>query len=172
VYLNPRNRVGATRSSKFAVICIIPLVLKQNTADIKRMLKFLCITLLTLSLGLTGCNTKERYARNNAAARGWLAANPASGHIRVAGKWKPDDEGWGNAQLQQTGTRITGTIGLYTIEGHVKGEDVYLVMSEAGWAYYSAVLKKKGDLLSGFYSAHVPFNTRDQETFVLTRLKN
>jgi len=133
------------------------------------MLKSLCLVLLAFSLGLAGCNTKERYARNNAAARGWLAANPASGHIRVAGKWKPDDEGWGDAQLQQTGTRITGTIGLYTVEGHVNGPDVYLVMSENGWAYYSAVLKKKGDTLSGFYSAHVPFSTRDQETMVLSR---
>jgi len=133
------------------------------------MLKLLCLTSLVLSIGLVGCNTKERYARNNAAARGWLAANPASGHIRVAGKWKPDDEGWGDAQLQQTGTRITGTIGLYTVEGHVNGPDVYLVMSENGWAYYSAVLKKKGDTLSGFYSAHVPFSTRDQETMVLSR---
>jgi hypothetical protein len=136
------------------------------------MLKFLCITLLTLSLSLTGCNIKERYARNNAAARAWLAANPASGHIRVAGNWKSDDEGWGDAWLQQSGSHIAGTIGLYTVEGHVKGEDVYLVMSEDGWAYYSAVLKKKGDTLSGFYSAHVPFNTKDQETFVLTRSKN
>jgi hypothetical protein len=53
----------------------------------------------------------------------------------------------------------------------VKGPDVYLVMSEGGWAYYSAVLKKKGDILSGFYSAHVPFSTKDQETFVLSRSK-
>jgi hypothetical protein len=136
------------------------------------MLKFLGISLLTLSLCLTGCNMKERYSRNNAAARAWLAANPASGHTRVAGNWRPDEEGWGDALLQQSGARITGTIGLYSIEGHVKGEDVYLVMSDDGWAYYSAVLKKKGDALSGFYSAHVPFNTRDQETLVLTRSKN
>jgi hypothetical protein len=135
------------------------------------MFKFLCSTLLALSLGLVGCNTKERYARNNAAARAWLAANPASGHTRVAGDWKPDDEGWGEARFEQTGSRITGTIGLYTVEGHVKGPDVYLVMSEGGWAYYSAVLKKKGDILSGFYSAHVPFSTKDQETFVLSRSK-
>ena len=164
--------MGATRSSKCAWICIIPLVLRHNTADIKPMLKFLGLTLLLTSLGLTGCNTKERYARNNAAARAWLAANPASGHIRVAGNWKPDDEGWGDARLLQTGSSVTGTIGLYTIEGHVKGEDIYLVMSDDGWAYYSAVLKKKGDALSGFYSAHVPFNTRDQEPFVLTRSKH
>ncbi len=136
------------------------------------MFKFLCLTSLVLSIGLVGCNTKERYARNNAAARAWLAANPASGHIRVAGDWKPDDEGWGEARFEQTGSRITGTIGLYTVEGHVKGEDVYLVMSENGWAYYSAVLKKKGNTLVGFYSDAVPFSTRDQETFVLTRSKN
>ena len=135
------------------------------------MLKFLSVTLLALTVCLTGCNTKERYARNNEAARTWLAANPASGHMRVAGEWKPDDEGWGEARFEQTGSRVTGTIGLYTVEGHVKGADVYLVMSENGWAYYSAVLKKKGDILSGFYSAHVPFSTKDQETFVLSRQK-
>jgi hypothetical protein len=45
-------------------------------------------------------------------------------------------------------------------------------MSEHGWAYYSAVLKKKGNALVGFYSDAVPFSTRDQETFVLTRSKN
>lgn len=136
------------------------------------MLKFLCLTSLVLSLGLVGCNNKERWAKNNAAAQAWLAANSSSGHMRVAGNWTPDDEGWGEAKFQQNGSRITGTIGLYTVEGHVKGEDVYLVMSENGWAYYSAVLKKKGNTLVGFYSDAVPFSTRDQETFVLTRSKN
>jgi hypothetical protein len=136
------------------------------------MLKFLCLTSLVLSIGLVGCNTKERYAKNNAAARAWLAANSSSGHMRVAGNWTSDDEGWGAARFEQSGSRITGTIGLYTVEGHVKGEDVYLVMSEHGWAYYSAVLKKKGNTLVGFYSGAVPFSTRDQETFVLTRSKN
>lgn len=136
------------------------------------MFKFLCATLLALSLGLVGCNTKERFAKNNAAAQAWLAANSSSGHMRVAGNWTPEDEGWGEAKFQQSGSRITGTIGLYTVEGHVKGEDVYLVMSENGWAYYSAVLKKKGNALVGFYSDAVPFSTRDQETFVLTRSKN
>jgi hypothetical protein len=154
------------------VICIIPLVLLPDTADINPMTKFLGITLLMFSLGLTACNTKERYARNNAAARAWLAANPASGHTRVAGNWQPDDEGWGTARLEQAGSRVTGTIGLYTVEGHVSGDDLYLVMSEGGWAYYSALLKKRGDILKGFYSAYVPFSTSDQESFVLSRLKN
>lgn len=106
------------------------------------MTKFLGMTLLMFSLGLTACNTQERYARNNAASRAWLAANPASGHTRVAGNWQPDDEGWGTASFQQSGSRVTGTIGLYTVEGHVSGDDLYLVMSDGGWAYYSAVLKK------------------------------
>ena len=133
------------------------------------MLKFLCITLLLTSFGLTGCNTKERYAKNNAAAQAWLAANSSSGHMRVAGNWTPDDEGWGEAKFQQSGSRITGTIGLYTVEGHVKGEDVYLVMSENGWACYSAVLKKKGKNLVGFYSDAVPFSTRDQHSLMNTK---
>jgi len=136
------------------------------------MPKFFCSAFLLLSLVLTACNTKERYARNNEAARAWLAANPASGHTRVAGNWKPDDEGWGDAKIEQAGSRVTGTIGVYQIEGHVKGEDVFLVMSNEGWAYYSAVLKKKGDVLSGFYSAEVPFSTSDQESFVLARVKD
>ena len=153
-------------------ICIIPLVLPPDTTDIQPMMNFLGITLIVFSLGLTACNTKERHARNNAAARAWLAANPASGHTRVAGTWQPDDEGWGTARLEQSGSRVTGTIGLYSIEGHVSGQDLYLVMSEGGWAYYSALLKKKGDTLEGFYSAGLPFRTSDQEKFVLSRLKN
>ena len=136
------------------------------------MLKFLCLTLLLLPLGLVGCNNKERWAKNNAAAQAWLAANSPSGHMSVAGNWTPDDEGWGEAKFQQSGRRITGTIGLYTVEGHVKGEDVYLVISENSWAYYSAVLKKKGNALVGFYSDAVPFSTKDQEKFELTRSKN
>jgi hypothetical protein len=135
------------------------------------MMKSLGIALLMFSLGLTACNTKERYARNNAAARSWLAANPASGHMRVAGSWQPDDEGWGTAKLEQAGSRVTGSIGLYTVEGHVSGEDLYLVMSEGGWAYKTHLLKKKGETLKGFYSAYVPFRTTDQENFVLSRLK-
>jgi hypothetical protein len=83
----------------------------------------------------------------------------------------PIEEGWGYAFFQQTGSRITGKIGIYSVEGHVSGEDVYLVMSENGWAYYSAVLKKKGDTLTGFYSSRLPFSTKNQETFVLTRMK-
>lgn len=135
-------------------------------------MKPLCLTLLVLTLGLAACNTKDRYARNSAAARAWLAANPAAGHARVAGNWTPDEEGWGNAALKQEGSRVSGTIGLYTVEGHVSGEKLYLVMSEGGWAYYSAVLKKKGDTLVGFYSSAVPFSTKDQDDFVLTRVKN
>lgn len=133
------------------------------------MPKFFCFALLVLSLGLTACNTKERYARNNAAARAWLDANPAAGRMNIAGTWTPNDEGWGDARFQQSGSKVSGTIGLYSVEGHVKGQDDYLVMSENGWAYYSAVLKKKGDSLTGFYSGKVPFDTRDQEIFVLTR---
>lgn len=84
----------------------------------------------------------------------------------------PDDEGWGNVALNQQGSLVSGTIGLYTVEGHVSGDNLYIVMSEGGWAYYSAVLKKKGDMLTGFYSASVPFSTKDQDNFVLTRAKN
>lgn len=135
-------------------------------------MKLLPLALLALAFALSACNTKERYARNNAAARAWLEANPPAGHTRVAGNWTPDDEGWGNAALKQEGSRISGSIGLYTVEGHVSGGNVYLVMSEGGWAHYSAVLKKKGDTLTGFYSGSVPFSTKDQDHFVLTRAKN
>ena len=126
------------------------------------MLKLLCLTLLTLSLGLTGCNTKERYAKNSAAAQAWLAANPASGQMRIAGNWTSGDEVWGEAKFQQSSNRISGSIGLYTVEGHVKGQDVYLLMSQNGLVHYSVVLKKKGNTLSGFYSDRVPFSTKNQ----------
>jgi hypothetical protein len=130
------------------------------------MLKSLCLAFLLLSLGLSGCNNKECYAKNSAAAQAWLAANPASGHMRVAGTWTPGVEGFGEAKFQQKGRLVMGTIGLYSVKGHVRGKDVYLVMSQKGWAHYSVVLKKKGNTLSGFYSDALPFSTRNQSSLI------
>jgi len=125
--------------------------------------------LLVLSLGLISCNTKERSASNHQAASAWLAANPPSGNTRVAGNWKSEDPAWGSVKLKQSGSRVTGSTGMLTLEGHVQGEDLYFVISDRGFARYSAVLRKKAQTLSGFYSAHLPFSTKDQKKLLLKR---
>ncbi|NDG72779.1 MAG: hypothetical protein EBY32_16080 [Proteobacteria bacterium] len=58
---------------------------------------------------------------------------------------------------------------MLTLEGHVQGEDLYFVISDRGFARYSAVLRKKAQTLSGFYSAHLPFSTKDQKKLLLKR---
>ncbi len=128
--------------------------------------------LLTLSLALVSCNTKESVARNHQAARAWLAANPSSGNTRVAGNWKCEDPAWGFVKLKQSGSHVTGSMGMLTLEGHVQGEDLYFVILDKNFARYSAILRKKAQTLSGFYSAHLPFSTKDQKTLLLKRSVN
>ena len=128
--------------------------------------------LLTLSLALISCNTKERVARNHQAARAWLSANPCSGNTRVAGNWKCEDPAWGSVKLKQSGSHVTGSMGMLTLEGNVQGKDLYFVISDKNVARYSAILRKRGQTLSGFYSAHLPFSTKDQKTLLLKRSVN
>lgn len=130
----------------------------------------LFVLLVSFCLAFTGCTAKEKHARNTAAAKSWLAVNDGAGGARVSGAWKPSDEGWGAAILEQKGSRITGAIGDYAVEGHVKERDVYLVLWQGGSAHYSAVLRKNGPNLSGFYSESVPFDTRYQHKFALRRV--
>lgn len=136
------------------------------------MSKLPCFLLLALSLALISCNTKERLASNHQAARAWLAANPPSGNTRVAGNWKSEDTSWGFVKLKQSGSHVTGSMGMLTLDGHVQGKDLYFVISDKNFARYSAILRKKAQTLSGFYSAHLPFSTKDQKTLLLKRSVN
>ncbi|MEI8292414.1 MAG: hypothetical protein WCG66_00335 [bacterium] len=136
------------------------------------MLNPLFLCLLIASLVLTACKTQETEWRNQEGARLWLAANPASGHTRLGGDWKVVEGLLGSAHFNQNERHITGLIGIYTVEGHLKSDVLYLVLSQGGTAFYSAVLKKKDGVLTGFTSSQFPFSTKDSKKIVLTRSRD
>ncbi len=46
------------------------------------------------------------------------------------------------------------------------------LLSSGGYVYYTAVVTKSGDMLSGFYSSSVPFSPADQAVVILRRIGN
>jgi hypothetical protein len=132
-----------------------------------KTLSYLIMGLLVV-LALPACNTAEKYAANNAAAKQWLAANTGTASINVSGRWHA--ESWGGALLTQTGNKITGTIGEYTANGVVKGRIAYIALSEGGWVYYTVMAKPTSSgTFEGFYSGEVPFSQADQRIFTMIR---
>ena len=133
------------------------------------MNSFILPLLCFLALGLVGCSSKEKYARNSEAASAWLSANTGSATANIAGDWSASDAGWGAIHFQQKGSKISGAMGTYEVDGHLKGSIAYLTLRSDGWVYYSVVAKKRGSILSGFYSASLPFSTSDQQPLELKR---
>lgn len=115
------------------------------------------VPLLASVLLLSACNSPQRFEANHAAARQWLAAQAGKAGSNLTGKWKDatrDD--WGNAELVQRGNKISGTLGVYEVEGVVNGPRVSLALKTDDWYYYSVEAIHKGASLEGFYSRGVP----------------
>ncbi|HET7238886.1 MAG TPA: hypothetical protein VFI76_07655 [Terrimicrobiaceae bacterium] len=122
--------------------------------------------------GLAGCNLKEKYARNNLAADQWLQANVGPAGVNVQGAWEAWESGWGDIRFEQQGSSVNGAMGNYSARGVVRGSRVFFALSSGGYVYYTVVLTKSGDMLSGFYSGSVPFNPADQAAVTLRRIGN
>ena len=121
-----------------------------------------------LMIALPGCNLAERYHENNAATAQWIAANAGTPSINISGKWHSDD--WGDAVLTQKGNRVTGYIGKYPVGGSIKGNTVFLALTDDGWTYYTAIVELTWQKnLEGSYSDSVPFAPEDRSPFQLTR---
>jgi hypothetical protein len=53
---------------------------------------------------------------------------------------------------------VGGKLGDYDVRGVVSGHRAYLLLSEAGWNYYAAVLERQGPgVLAGHFSRAIPF---------------
>jgi hypothetical protein len=117
----------------------------------------LALALLTFA----GCNAIQdfnntRYDRNNEAGDVWLSDQMEPAAIEVSGTYRA--EGWGKSYLSQTGRDVRGHLGDYPVRGVVSGSKLYLLVSEGGWYYYSAVLELvRPGLLVGSYSRSVPY---------------
>jgi len=97
-----------------------------------------------------------RYNENTKAGESWLSDQFDPAGVNVAGGWKSSD--WGNAVLTQDGRTIGGRLGDYDVKGVASGSRAYLLLSEGGWNYYSAVLERPlPNVLTGNFSRSIPF---------------
>lgn len=128
-------------------------------------LQFLCV----LAVGFAGCHPKEKNAFINEAAAAWLSANAGPADTSIQGSWSGSDEKWGAIHFQQTESQISGTMGRHQVAGHMKGSVAYLTLRSDGRVHYTVVAKKRGSILSGFYSKSVPFSSLDQQPLELKR---
>lgn len=133
------------------------------------MKSLLVVLLCGISLFLSGCNLKEKYARNHQAAEFWLASNPPTSGKNIAGSWKAMDADWGEVRLRQSGSDVSGFIGAYSVHGHVQGENVYMILKCDDWVYFTVVMKIGKSRMKGFYSSSVPFSTKDQASIEFKR---
>jgi len=135
-----------------------------------KLLAPLALALVAL-LVFPSCNTKEKYALNNASADDWLqASSTSSPQINVTGSWTVS--GWGGAALKQTGREIVGELGNYQVKGVVSGYRAYLALYDSGWVYYTMIIKKpSSSKLEGVYSSSVPFSVTDAQPIVFDRLR-
>lgn len=109
----------------------------------------------------SGCTLTEKYTRNDAAARSWLAANdkgPAKTNFEGV-YYSPD---WGTVALNQRGDKITGAIAHFHIKGLASGRSAYLLLVDDEWNEHTMILKRKNsEILEGAYSSCIPFSTED-----------
>ena len=79
----------------------------------------------------------------------WLDAKTAAPDLEVGGSWdsvKPFIAGgWGNGVWSQKDGKVTGSLGLYSLEGRVAGRKVYLALTIQGKIYFTAVLEATKD---------------------------
>ena len=128
-------------------------------------LQFLCV----LAVGLAGCNSGKKNAFINEAAVAWLSANAGPADTSIQGAWSGSDEKWGAIHFQQTESKISGSMRRHQVDGHMKGSVAYLTLRSDGRVHYTVVAKKRGSILSGFYSKSVPFSSLDQQPLELKR---
>lgn len=113
------------------------------------------------AIGLTSCSVvtefnDARYNRNNKSGDRWLSDQSEPAAVNVAGNWISGD--WGRGWLVQDGRKVRGTLGGYSVRGVVSGQQVYLLIAQGDWYYYSAVLDNpQPGLLTGRFSRAIPF---------------
>lgn len=131
------------------------------------------LLVLTVFVSLTGCAAlqkvdKERYERNKALGSTWLSDQLLAPEINVAGNWNSPD--WGRVLFVQSKNKVTGYLGDYKVDGVVSGKKAFLLLSDGGWNYHSAVLEKPSkDVLIGYTSRSVPYEVNKRAEIRLDR---
>jgi len=132
------------------------------------------LPLLVAAALLCACNSPKRFEANRSAAESWLSSKVGTARGNVTGKWTDATrDGWGDADLVQKGSRISGTLGNYEVNGVANGSRLYLALKSDDWYYYSAEAEHSGSVLKGRYSKGVPIRlTRaDSDPFEFRRVR-
>jgi hypothetical protein len=138
--------------------------------------RFPCVLLggLALAVVFVGCGPIQEFRmkrtdRHNEAGELWLSDQMFPPAVDVSGTYRTPD--WGTSLLVQNGRDVRGHLGDYPVKGVVSGQRVYLLVSEGGWYYYSAILEVPRDgVLVGYYSRSVPYRKsmrRDLQMFAI-----
>lgn len=110
-------------------------------------MKYIKILLVCMLVLLTSaCNSLTREGSSE-----WLEGKSGSVTVNMTGKWNAGGAwsgGWGEGNFLQEGRNISGTLGMYYVDGVVSGDNVYLVLFSGRKVYYTARLKKNGE---GYY---------------------
>ncbi len=131
------------------------------------------LILSTLSLLVVSCLT----ARD---ARQWLIFQKGEKGVSITGEWDSGSffsGGWGSGHIVQNGMEIVGTLGLYTIEGVVNGDTIYMIFISGKRVYFTGQLKYMRDgTLVGTAVEKAIINTADGQDsqkypIILTRYK-
>jgi hypothetical protein len=78
----------------------------------------------------------------------WMDSRRSTPGFDLTGRWDSGSAfsgGWGGVTFLQTGDRIIGSMGSYSVEGVVSGNDVYLMMVSGSRVYYTAKLSRRPD---------------------------
>lgn len=110
-------------------------------------------------------NTK-RYDNHNALGDAWLSDQMEPPEIDISGSYKSDD--WGRSYFSQNGAEVRGHLGDFPVKGVVSGQKAYLLVTEGGWYYYSAIVEMpRPGLLTGYYSRSVPYKRSARNDLLL-----
>lgn len=173
------SQSGGTEPSAFAEegvsvpleICSFTAVGSRGSRDAMNV-RLLPFAAVAAAIVLGGCSLSEKYSKNQAAGEAWLAsaaARPSASHFEGT-YYSPD---WGLVALNQEGRNLSGSIGHYHLRGKVAGKTAYLLLVDDQWTDYTMVLSRKSaGVLTGSYSAHIPFSKDDAEPILLNQIED
>ncbi len=82
------------------------------------------------------------------SVRQWMDAKRGAPGFDLTGRWDAGPitgGGWGGASFIQTGDGFLGTMGPYSVEGIVNGNDAYMMILSGGRVYYTAKVSLRTD---------------------------
>lgn len=137
------------------------------------MKKFLTLLLALGAIAtFPSCVSMKHVTQNKNAGDKWLASqSQARPKVNVSGNWISDQ--WGGATFNQTGNKVTGTLGGYKVHGVVYGTRVYLLAAGRVLSDYTIIMNPDatGDMLEGGYSDSIPFSLEDAEPIILNKIQ-